>query len=311
MRALEEGASDEEIARLMDQLQEALNRYLEALAKEMMEQLARGAELQPMPPGTEMLGGDELRDMIDRARELSQSGAREAARKMLEQLRNMLENMQAGLFQPGMNPDGTSAWQMMDQMEGLTRRQRELLDRSFQRGQEGQAGSGPEQRQWSQENMSDAQLQEALRRELGEMMRRLGDALGDFPRPLGRAEQAMRAARDALQQGEPGGAIDPQGRAVDQLMQGMRAMAEQFMERLSETAQRGSGRLGVQPGQGRDPLGRRAGNGLGEAIEGVRVPNQMDVQRAREILRELRRRRGERNRTLDELQYIDRLLRRF
>jgi hypothetical protein len=249
--------------------------------------------------------------MIEQARGLSQSGAREAARKMLGQLQNMLENMQAGLFQPGMNPDATSAWQMMDQMEGLTQRQRELMDRSFQRGQQGQKGSGPDQRRWSQENMSDAQLQEALRRELGEMMRRLGDALGDIPRPLGRAEQAMREGRNALQEGDPGGAVDPQSRAVDQLQQGMQSMAEQFMEQLGETAQRGSGRLGVQPGQGRDPLGRRTGNGLAEAIEGVRVPDQMDVQRAREILIELRRRRGDRTRPFDELQYIDRLLRRF
>jgi hypothetical protein len=37
----------------------------------------------------------------------------------------------------------------------------------------------------------------------------------------------------------------------------------------------------------------------------------MDIQRAREILRELRIRRGDRNRSIDELQYIDRLLRRF
>jgi hypothetical protein len=37
----------------------------------------------------------------------------------------------------------------------------------------------------------------------------------------------------------------------------------------------------------------------------------LDIQRAREILRELRLRRGDRYRPLEELQYIDRLLRRF
>jgi hypothetical protein len=91
----------------------------------------------------------------------------------------------------------------------------------------------------------------------------------------------------------------------------MRAMAEQFMEQMSDQAGRGSGRIGVQPGQGRDPMGRRLGEGSREAVEGVAIPDQMEVQRAREILDELRRRRGERARPPQELQYIDRLLRRF
>ena len=143
------------------------------------------------------------------------------------------------------------------------------------------------------------------------MMRELADMLNGMPRPLGRAEQAMRDARDALEQGQPGQAVDPQTRAVDQLQQGMQSMAEQIIEQMGQSAQRGSGQTGVQPGQGRDPLGRRWGDGNREAIEGVQIPDQMDLQRAREILRELRNRRGDRTRSLDELQYIDRLLRRF
>ena len=118
-------------------------------------------------------------------------------------------------------------------------------------------------------------------------------------------------ARDALENGQPSQAVDPQTRAVDQLQQGMQSMAEQIIEQMGQTAQRGSGQTGVQPGQGRDPLGRRWGSGSREAIEGVQIPDQMDLQRAREILQELRKRRGDRSRSLDELQYIDRLLRRF
>jgi uncharacterized protein (TIGR02302 family) len=311
MRALQEGASDEEIAQLMDQLQDALDRYLSALAEQMSEQLAQGAEPQPLPPNAQLLGSDELRSMIERARELAQSGARDAARELLEQLRNMLENMQAGVFGQEFNQNGLSAWQMMDQMEGLMQNQQELLDRSFERAQRGEPDSDTRQRQWFDESLADSRLQESLRRDLGEMMRRLGEALGGIPRPLGRAEQAMRDARDALEQGQPGAAVDPQTRALDQLQQGMRAMAERFIERLGRAAQQGSGQLGVQQGQGRDPLGRRWGEGIEEALEGVRVPDELEVQRAREILGELRRRRGERTRPDEELQYIDRLLRRF
>jgi len=311
MRALESGASDEEIANLMAQLQQALDRYLEALTEQLMEQMARGEEPQPLPPNAELLGGDELREMIDRARELAQSGARDAARELLSQLREMLENMQAGLMNQQMADSEYGAWQMMEQLDSMMRRQQDLLDRSYQRSQQGEPQSGEELAQRFQENLADAGRQENLRRELGRMMRELADMLNGMPRPLGRAEQAMRDARDALEQGQEGQAIDPQTRAVDQLQQGMQSMAEQILEQMSNTAQRGSGRTGIQPGQGRDPLGRRWGSGSREAIEGVQIPDQMDIQRAREILRELRDRRGDRGRPTDELQYIDRLLRRF
>ena len=43
----------------------------------------------------------------------------------------------------------------------------------------------------------------------------------------------------------------------------------------------------------------------------VKLPDEIDAQRAREILEELRRRLGERFRPDLELQYLERLLRRF
>jgi RNA polymerase-interacting CarD/CdnL/TRCF family regulator len=45
--------------------------------------------------------------------------------------------------------------------------------------------------------------------------------------------------------------------------------------------------------------------------ESVKIPDEADVQRAREILRELYRRSGDRSRPPIERDYIDRLLRRF
>ncbi len=213
MRALENNASDEEIAQLMEQLQRALDRYLEALTEQLMEQMAQGAEPQPLPPNAQMLEGEELREMIDRARDLAQSGARDAARELLEQLRHMLENLQAGLMNQQMAESEFGAWQMMEQMDSMMRRQQELLDRSYQRTQQGEPGSGEEEARQLQENLSDAGRQENLRRDLGQMMRELADMLNSVPRPLGRAEQAMRDARDALEEGQPGQAVDPQTRA--------------------------------------------------------------------------------------------------
>ncbi len=310
MEALARGAEDAEIERLMDELQQALDRFLEALAEQMRDQLAAGAEPQPLSPDTQILPSDELQRMIEQAREMARSGARDAARDMLSRLQNMLENLRASPFSPSLDDNGRNAFQMLQDMESLMRDQQELLDRSYQRSLK--RGPGDENRPSdSQQNGDDAQAQDRLRRQLGEMMRRLGGALGEIPRPLGRAEQSMRDARDALQGGRAGDAVPPQTRAMDQLQQGLQSMAEQFMEQMGQAAERNSGQLGVRPGTGQDPLGRRPGSSGIEALEGVEIPDRMELRRAREILDELRRRRGDRGRPTLELDYIDRLLRQF
>jgi uncharacterized protein (TIGR02302 family) len=321
MRALAEGATDEEIERLMDQLREALDRFLEALAEQLNEQLAQGTEPQPLPPDAQLLESEDLRQLLEQAREMARSGARDAARDLLSQLQNMLENLRANPLAQMLDQEGQNAWEMLRDMENLMRGQQELLDRSYDRSQRGEQqgergaesdGRGEPQSGEPNANELDSLTQEELRQRLGEMMRQLGEMLGDIPRPLGRAEQAMRDARDALGRSQPGEAIDPQSRALDQLQQGMQAMADSFMERMGQSQpQRGGGQVGMEPGFGRDPLGRNTGeNGL-EAIEGVEIPDKMELRRAREILDELRRRRGESLRPPLELDYIDRLLRQF
>lgn len=310
MEALAKGADDSEIERLMEEMRQALDQFLEALSEQLREQMAKGQEPQPLPPDTQLLQGDDLRSLLDRAQELARSGARDAARDLLAQLQNMLENLRANPFAQGMNDQARNAMRMMQDMESMMQRQQELLNRSFQRAQRSRPKGGDSMEMQS-ENQGDARAQEGLRRDLGDMMRQLGEALGDIPGPLGRAERAMRDARDALEGNQSADAVGPQTRALDQLQQGMQEMADQFMQQMGAGAPPGMGRLGAQPGQGQDPFGRRAGSSGYEALEGVKIPDQMEMRRAREILDELRRRRGERRRPPVELDYIDRLLKQF
>jgi hypothetical protein len=126
----------------------------------------------------------------------------------------------------------------------------------------------------------------------------------------------MRDAVDALNRNAPGQAVGPQTEAMDQLQQAARAMAEQMMNQMGQ----GDGPndptgapMGRRPRQNadRDPLGReRASNGSYDEGD-VKIPDQSDVQKSREILDELRRRAGERSRPELERDYIDRLLKRF
>lgn len=143
------------------------------------------------------------------------------------------------------------------------------------------------------------------------MMRRSGEMNGSIPRPLGQAEQAMRAAREALEQGSSGQALGPQGDALDHLQQGMEALLEDFAQQLGGQEGEGPGMGAAGEGE-RDPLGRQRGRGgYLQSGDGVEIPDEAVLQRAREILNELRRRSGERHRPEIELDYFERLLRQF
>ncbi|MEO3428264.1 TIGR02302 family protein [Pelagibius sp. CAU 1746] len=319
MEALERDAPDEEIERLIEELQQALNDFLDEMIEQMREQLAQqeGQETmsQELPPNSQLLNRQDLQEMLERARELARSGAKDAARDLLSQLRDMLENLRANPYAQQMNQDMQEASRMMRDLEQMMREQQELLDRSFERSQQGQQGQqGEGQPRQGGENQADAQRQEQLRRQLGELMRQLGDALGDIPRPLGRAEREMRDARDALGNEQPGQAVPSQTRSLDQLQQGMQATLDQFMEMFAPGEGQGEGQIGARPnGNQRDPLGREPqGPGQGQVNrEGVQIPDQMELRRTREIVDELRRRRGERSRPTIELDYLDRLLDQF
>ena len=100
-QALERGASDEELKKLMDQLRAAMDKYLQALAEEMRknpQQLAR-----PLDRNTRILSERDLKSMLDRLENLARSGNKEGARRLLEELQSMLENLQ--MARPGAQGD--------------------------------------------------------------------------------------------------------------------------------------------------------------------------------------------------------------
>ncbi|HEY1259351.1 MAG TPA: TIGR02302 family protein [Stellaceae bacterium] len=326
--ALAKNAPDAEIDRLMSQLQQALDRYLQALAQKAMTNPNR-PEQQPVDP-SQMLTSRDLQQMLNRARELARSGNRDQARQLLSQLQNMLENMR--MATPGeMSQQSRAAQQAQQALHGmndLMKRQQQLLDRSFraeqqaredtldQLGQLGQpARPGPGQ-PGGRADMNDAAgQQEAVRHSLGRLMQQLGEGFGDIPDPLGRADQAMRNATGALRAGRPGAAISPQTDALDQLQQAARSFAKQMQQRLGGAWGRPADERAGTQGRGgpadRDPLGRPLANGGNYDESDVKIPDAGGLQRARQILDELRRRAGERDRPEIERDYIDRLLKQF
>lgn len=313
MDALSRDASDEEIAQLMDQLREAMDRYLEALEQNLLERLARGEELQPMmvPPDANTISRQQLDDMLQRMQELSESGARDAARQMLSQLQDMLENLETGMAAQQQQQQ-SQMMSLLEDLQALMQAQQDLLDQTFQQSQQGDGPSRPGQQPGAMPQDGDgAAVQEGLRRALGELMREMGEFAGSIPAPFGRAEQSMRRSTDALGRGRPDEAIDPQTETLDALQQGLQSFVDQMLEQMAQQSGTPVGASG-QPLRGNtDPLGRPLDNAGGISTEDVAIPEEAELQRSREILRELRRRLGERQRPQLERDYIERLLRRF
>ena len=140
-----------------------------------------------------------------------------------------------------------------------------------------------------------------------------GGAAGDEAREaLDRAGRAMDEAERDLAQGDLGGALDDQAEAMDALRDGMQAMGR-ALAGDDRPAEGNRGQANAQPGDGfrRDPLGRDAGQSGPLGTDERYLDGPDAARRAQDLLKELRRRSGQRERPEVELDYIERLLDRF
>lgn len=333
--ALERGASDEELKKLMDNLRAAMDKFLQALAEEMRKNPQQQA--RPLDRNSQMLSQRDLKSMMDRLENLARQGNRDAAKALLDQLQAMMENLQ--MARPGADQDqgDQDMNSALDELSDMIRKQQQLRDRTFkegqnqrrpQRGQRGQQGQQDNQQmgdlRQDQQALKDRlnKLREQLRQrgmgqqqgQKGEGQQGEGQEQGDQDGmgQLGDAGEAMGDAEGNLGEGNADGAVDSQGRALEAMRKGAQGLAQQMQQ-----GQAGPGPNG-QPGRGRqraeqntDPLGRPLrGRDYGDDTT-VKVPGEIDAQRARRILEELRKRFGESFRPQLELDYIERLLKDF
>ena len=327
-QALERGASDEEIKRLTDNLRAALDNFMRQLAEQLRnnpQQLAR-----PLDPNTRMLRQQDLNNMIERMERLSRSGDKEAARQLLEQLQQMLENLQ--MAQPGQSGDGDME-QALNELGDMIRKQQQLRDKTFKQGQD----SRRDRMRGKQDNQAMGDLQQdqqGLRDRLKKLQQELakrgmgqgqrgekgqqgqdGDPQqGDGEDGLGEADTAMGDAGSMLGEGNADGAVESQGRALEALRKGAQSLAEAMQPGDGDGQGDGpSNRTGRQQSGGiqSDPLGRPLhGREFGDDLT-VKIPGEIDVQRVRRILEELRRRLADPLRPQIELDYIERLLKDY
>jgi uncharacterized protein (TIGR02302 family) len=340
-QALDRGASDQELKALMEQLRGAMDRFLQAMA----EQLKNSRELaRPLSPNTRVLSSRDLQNMLDRLENLARSGAKDAARQLLQQLQEMMENLQAGM--PDMNEGDEDMMSALDELGDMIHQQQQLRDRTFQQGQnqrDRQRGGAREGKPGQQQPNGNAfgdlrQNQQALRDRLNKLLEDLksrgfgqndqnqqgqgtpgqgqnqGQNQGqDQLDQLGRAGDAMGDAAGDLGESDADSAVESQGRALEALRKGAQGLAQSMQQQMGRGPGQGRpGRFGQSRAQqDTDPLGRpMRGREYGDDAT-VKVPGEIDVQRARRIIEELRKRFGDFARPQDELDYIERLLKNY
>ncbi|MDU1671702.1 MAG: DUF4175 family protein, partial [Bradyrhizobium sp.] len=267
----------------------------------------------------------------------------EGARELLEQLQQMLENLQ--MAQPNQGGDNDME-QALNELGDMIRKQQQLRDKTFKQGQDSRRdrNRGKQQQGDQDQSMGDLQQdQQALRDRLKQLQEQLakrgmgqkgekgqkgqqgqkgqpgqqgeqgdqGDQ-GDAGDGLDEADGAMGDAGSQLGDNNADGAVESQGKALDALRKGAQSLADAMQQgdgdQPGQGARDGRGRQANSP---TDPLGRPLPNTRDIDDFSQKIPGEIDVQRVRRILEELRRRLADPSRPQVELDYIERLLKDY
>jgi uncharacterized protein (TIGR02302 family) len=280
--ALQRGASDEEIRKLMEQLREAARRF--------MSEMARSAP--DANPEDQNLQAQDLDKLLNQMEDTARNGSREDAQAMLDQMQEMFENMRSA--QDGEeSPAEREMRKQIGELEKLLRDQQALRDdtfRSDQRdrarkrahnraapGQDGQqaqpdedgsnapdegdndadSSAKPDQDQADQDALPLDERQRALRDRLAELQRKLKSLGMKGEKGFDDAQGDMKEAEGDLsgEDGKPGkdgqggkgaGGKSGKGAAVDAQGRALEALREgaQGLGKQMQSQGQGQGRNG-------------------------------------------------------------------
>ena len=337
--ALERDAPKDEIKRLTEDLRRAMDQFLREFAERALREQNNAEQDRSPSPTDRMITQRDLQDMLRKIEEMARSGNMAEAQRMLNELRQLMENLRSARRRD-VDPTMRELGRQIEELERMQREQRDLRDRTFrqgqqrnQRGQQNQQGQrqpgqrGQQQGQQQGEDGENAESlqrqQQALRDRLQQLRDRLKQRGMEEKEGMGEAQEGMGEAEGQLGQGKPGDATQGQQRALD----GLGKAAEGMMNQLQQQMGQGEGDGEGEPGMGQqmapsmrgraesrtDPLGRPQRTERRDIEENGRFNTEDALkglgERADRVLRELRRRLGEFERPREELDYLERLLR--
>jgi uncharacterized protein (TIGR02302 family) len=304
--ALQRGASDEEIKKLMDQLREAANRFMSEMARNSPDSSPEDQNVQ----------SQDMDKMMDQMEDAARNGSREDAQAMLDQMQEMFENMRSA--QDGQeSPAEREMQKQIGELEKLLKDQQALRDDTFRsdqrerarkrarrnqsspdqqdsQGQPDQDGSNAPDQDDSDSDQDDKQGQDQADKgqpQLGDRQQELRDRLAELQRQLKSlgmkgekgfddAQGDMKEAEGDLKggqgkgdksgQGGPGGkgaAVDAQGRALEALRDGAQGLQKQ-MDGQGQGKGKGKGGKGTYVGRRGRPGEMPGDDPLGRGAEG-------------------------------------------
>ncbi len=153
--AMRNGASDEEIAELMQELREATNDYMNLLAQN-AEPSENGTDQPDQGGENNQISQDEIQALMDRIQELMEEGRMAEAMELMEQLNELMENLRVTQGEGGEGGPQTPGERSMEDLAETLRDQQQLNDEAFRELQE-QFNQGQEQGQ--QQGQQEGQQQ--------------------------------------------------------------------------------------------------------------------------------------------------------
>lgn len=278
-----------ELDRRMRDLQEALQKHMEALA----DQARRDPATQEFNPERNRLDAQDMQRLTEQMRDAARQDKMDEARDKMAELEKMLQDMQNARKEQGKQTERQKAraekrqqgQRQMNAVQDMIKREGALLDNAQTR-----AGQEPQQRGYMQrpppraqapqdqqrgeaQRAQDLRVQQAMRRALGELMQQQGDLTGKIPPQLAEADSAMRDATQALREGRDPAAAQAAQRAIEALQKGGREMNQEMAAQFGrggeedgeeEGDESGEGSMmgeGEQDGQGNGPGNQQMGPG--------------------------------------------------
>jgi uncharacterized protein (TIGR02302 family) len=287
--AMKNGASPEEIARLMQELRDATQDYMRQLSREAAEDGQMGEELSAEQMENAMrLSQDDLQAMMDRIQELMEQGRMAEAQQALEELQRMMENMRVTQGQQGQQQ--SPGQQAMEGLSETLRDQQGLSDQAFRDLQE-QFNPNANRGESQQNQGRDGNQGQGQQHGQGSQGQREGQGQGQQqPGQGNRPGQQFGQGQQPGQQGQPGG-------SGEQSLEGSLADRQQAL-RDELNRQRGNlpGMSGEAGRAAREALERaeRSMRGAEDALRENDLAEAIDRQSdAMEALREGLRNMGE------------------
>ncbi len=300
-QAMRDGASDQEIAKLMDELRQAMRDYIQQLAQQQNGQQDPQAQGQNQMEITQ----DQLQQMMDRIQDLMEQGRMSEAQQLLEALNQMMQNLQVTQGGQGQQGPGQQALEgladTLRQQQGLNEDTFNDLQRRAEGQQDGNDGAQPGNGQRGQNGQQDAPGANGRDEGLNEGQNGGQDGNQDGGRNGGRDRAQNRPGGQGDQPGQG------QGRgAGSDPAQGLAGRQQALRDRLGEQAGRLPG-AGTPEGDAAREALRRAERAMEGAEQALRdenfagaLDNQAEALEAlrdgmREIARQMAQQQGQRD----------------